>query len=205
MITTSILYPSFDHFLVTCIIFFFPFSFSIEESHQFLLSSSLMKILEVPLNIDWLQESIWFYYLTLPCWLWCEHSSGRCSSSSETLELKGFFMKCLFSSWHLLPRKERLEFPGPLSRAGKVWDSWEWFDAVLASGSTIHNLPEGIGWALMAQGCLVTQDSCRLGRSRGENSPAHIQHFSHCHSKLILADLTSKSSQAFQFWRYVKA
>lgn len=124
------------HFL-----FFFPFfSFSIEESHRFLLSSSLIKILEVPLNIDWLQESIWFYYLTLPCWLWCEHSSGRCSSSSETLELKrfGFFLiKCLFSSWDLLPRKERLEFPGHLSRAGKVCDSWEWFGAVLAPWSII--------------------------------------------------------------------
>lgn len=120
--------------------FFFPFS--IEESHQFLLSSSLIKILEVPLNIDWLQESIWFYYLTLPCWLWCEHSSGRCSSSSETLELKGFLIKCLFSSWDLLPRKERLEFPGHLSRAGKVCDSWECLDAVLASGSMIHNLTQ---------------------------------------------------------------
>lgn len=49
--------------------FSFSFYFSIEESHRFLLSSSLITILEVPLNInvDWLQDSIWFYYLTLTC------------------------------------------------------------------------------------------------------------------------------------------
>lgn len=50
-------------------------------------------------------------------------------------------MKCLFRSSDLLPRRERLEFPGDLNRAGKVCDSWEGFGAVLASGSLIHNLP----------------------------------------------------------------
>lgn len=40
----------------------------------------------------------------------------------------------------MLPRREKLEFPGDLSRAGKVWDSWEGFGAVLASSSLIHNL-----------------------------------------------------------------
>lgn len=49
--------------------FSFSLHFSIQESHQFLLSSSLITVLEVPLNrnTDWLQDSIWVYYLTLTC------------------------------------------------------------------------------------------------------------------------------------------
>lgn len=128
----------------------------------FLLSSSLIKILEVPLNIDWLQESIWFYYLTFPCWLWCEHSSGRCSSSSETLELKGgFLIKCLFSSWDLLPRKERLEFPG-------IWAEQE---RCVTAGSGLvlcwHRAP----WSIIEHGgnCLGPRDGS--GTAAGWEGP----------------------------------